>query len=57
VGEYAQVEATVRFAVENFGRLDVPLNNVATAGAVAAVGDMPIESWQPAITASLSGVF
>ena len=56
MGEHAQVEATVRFAVENFGQLDVLHNNVATAGAVAAVGDMPIESWQPTIAASLSGV-
>jgi meso-butanediol dehydrogenase/(S,S)-butanediol dehydrogenase/diacetyl reductase len=57
VGEHAEVEATVRFAVENFGRLDVLHNNVATAGAVAAVGDMPIDAWQRAITVSLSGVF
>src|SRR5262249_37297036 len=57
VSEPVEVEAMVRFAVEQFGRLDVLHNNVATAGAVAAVGDMPIEAWQQAITISLSGVF
>jgi meso-butanediol dehydrogenase/(S,S)-butanediol dehydrogenase/diacetyl reductase len=57
VSEPVEVEAMVRFAVEQFGGLDVLHNNVATAGAVAAVGDMPIEAWQQAITVSLSGVF
>jgi meso-butanediol dehydrogenase/(S,S)-butanediol dehydrogenase/diacetyl reductase len=57
VSEPVEVEAMVRFAVEQFGRLDILHNNVATAGAVAAVGDMPIEAWQRAITVSLSGVF
>ena len=57
VGEPLEVEAMVRFAVGSFGRLDVLHNNVATAGAVAPVGDMPIEAWQRAIAVSLSGVF
>ena len=47
----------VRFAADKFGRLDVLHNNVATAGAVAPVGDMPIEAWQRAMAVSLSGVF
>jgi meso-butanediol dehydrogenase / (S,S)-butanediol dehydrogenase / diacetyl reductase len=47
----------VRFAVDKFGRLDVLHNNVATAGAVAPLGDMPIEAWHRAIAVSLSGVF
>src|SRR6516225_2663959 len=57
VGEPLEVEAMVRFAVDSFGRLDVLHNNVATAGAVAPVGDMPIDAWQRAIAVSLSGVF
>ena len=57
VSEPPEVEAMVRFAVDKFGRLDVLHNNVATAGAVAPVGDIPIEAWQRAIAVSLSGVF
>jgi meso-butanediol dehydrogenase / (S,S)-butanediol dehydrogenase / diacetyl reductase len=57
VSEPLEVEAMVKLAVDRFGRLDVLHNNVATAGAVAPVGDMPIEAWQHAIAVSLSGVF
>lgn len=57
VSEPLEVEAMVKLAVDRFGRLDVLHNNVATAGAVAPVGDMPIEAWQRAIAVSLSGVF
>ena len=57
VSEPLEVEAMVKLAVDKFGRLDVLHNNVATAGAVAPVGDMPIEAWQRAIAVSLSGVF
>ena len=57
VSEPLEVEAMVKVAVDRFGRLDVLHNNVATAGAVAPVGDMPIEAWQRAIAVSLSGVF
>jgi meso-butanediol dehydrogenase / (S,S)-butanediol dehydrogenase / diacetyl reductase len=57
VSEPLEVEAMMKLAVDRFGRLDVLHNNVATAGAVAPVGDMPIEAWQRAIALSLSGVF
>jgi meso-butanediol dehydrogenase/(S,S)-butanediol dehydrogenase/diacetyl reductase len=57
VSEPGEVESMVTFAVERFGRLDILHNNVATAGAVAPVGEMPVEAWQRAIAVSLSGVF
>jgi meso-butanediol dehydrogenase / (S,S)-butanediol dehydrogenase / diacetyl reductase len=57
VGDPLEVEAMVRFAVEKFNRLDILHNNVATAGAVAPIGDMPLEAWQRSVTVSLSGVF
>jgi meso-butanediol dehydrogenase / (S,S)-butanediol dehydrogenase / diacetyl reductase len=57
VGEPGEVESMIGFAVERFGRLDILHNNVATAGAVAPIGELPIESWQRAIAVSLSGVF
>ncbi len=57
VGEPGEVESMIRFAVERFGRLDILHNNVATAGAVAPIGELPVESWQRAIAVSLSGVF
>jgi meso-butanediol dehydrogenase/(S,S)-butanediol dehydrogenase/diacetyl reductase len=57
VSEPGEVESLVRFAAERFGRLDILYNNVATAGAVAPVGEMPIDAWQRAIAVTLSGVF
>ncbi|HUA32936.1 MAG TPA: glucose 1-dehydrogenase [Candidatus Binataceae bacterium] len=57
VGDSAEVEEMIRFTLEKFGRIDILHNNVATAGAVAPIGDMPLEAWQRAITISLSGVF
>jgi meso-butanediol dehydrogenase / (S,S)-butanediol dehydrogenase / diacetyl reductase len=57
VSEPGEVESLVRFAAERFGRLDILHNNVATAGAVAPVGEMPIDAWQRAIAVTLSGVF
>ncbi len=57
VSEPGEVESMVRFAVERFGQLDILYNNVATAGAVAPVGEMPVEGWNRAIAVSLSGVF
>jgi meso-butanediol dehydrogenase / (S,S)-butanediol dehydrogenase / diacetyl reductase len=57
VSEPGEVESMVKFAFERFGRLDVLHNNVATAGSVAPIGEMPVESWQRAIAVTLSGVF
>lgn len=57
VGESTEVEAMVRFAVERFGRLDILHNNVATAGAVCPIGDIPLDAWERALKISLSGVF
>ena len=57
VGEPGEAESMVRWVVERFDRLDVLHNNVATAGSVAPIGDMPVEAWQRAIAVSLSGVF
>jgi meso-butanediol dehydrogenase/(S,S)-butanediol dehydrogenase/diacetyl reductase len=57
VGEPGEVESLVRFAAERFGRLDIVHNNVATAGSIAPVGEMPVDGWQRAIAVTLSGVF
>jgi meso-butanediol dehydrogenase / (S,S)-butanediol dehydrogenase / diacetyl reductase len=57
VGQPHEVQSMVWFAVERFGRLDILHNNVATAGSIAPVGEMPIEGWQRAIAVTLSGVF
>ncbi len=57
VSDPGEVESMVKFAFERFGRLDLLHNNVATAGSVAPVGEMPVESWNRAIAVTLSGVF
>ena len=46
----------MKFAVENFGRLDV-LHNNAFAIHIGPGGEIPVEGWLSTISVTLSGVF
>lgn len=50
-------EISVEKAMDEFGRLDVAVNNAGIGGAQAPVGEYEIEDWQQVININLSGVF
>lgn len=50
-------EATVQAAVKEFGALHIAVNNAGIGGAMAPVGEYPIDSWDHVIAINLSGVF
>jgi meso-butanediol dehydrogenase/(S,S)-butanediol dehydrogenase/diacetyl reductase len=55
VSEYAQVEALVEWTVDEFGGLDVVVNNVGV-GQSGSVEEMSLEEWQTVIQVNLTGV-
>lgn len=56
VSDYAQVVELFEFVREDFGTLDVLVNN-AGVGVFGSVGELPIEQWKLAIETNLSGAF
>lgn len=50
-------KALVAAAVQEFGRLDIAVNNAGIGGPTAPVGEYPIEGWDKIIAINLSGVF
>ncbi len=55
VSDYEQVSALVDVTVEEFGALDVIVNN-AGVGSESSVGDMTLEEWHRVVDVDLSGV-
>jgi NAD(P)-dependent dehydrogenase (short-subunit alcohol dehydrogenase family) len=53
----ADCEALVAAADKKFGGLDIAVNNAGIAGAIAPVGEYPIDGWDRVIGVNLSGVF
>ena len=47
----------VQLALDEFGRLDIAVNNAGIGGAQAATGKYSIEEWEKVISINLSGVF
>ena len=56
VTSLAELEATVRFAVERWGGLDVIHNNAAATGG-GYVGELEPEAWRWSLDVMLNGVF
>ncbi len=56
VRRYADVERLVNRTAEEFGQLDILINN-AGVGRFAPIGEMNIEDWDQIIETNLSGVF
>lgn len=50
-------ERTVNTAKNEFGKLDIAINNAGIGGDQELIGDYPIDSWQNVININLSGVF
>jgi len=55
VGEYEQVEELVEATVENYGRLDVMVNN-AGIGSENSIQEMELAEWDQVIQVDLDGV-
>ena len=50
-------EALVAAAVNEYGRLDIAVNNAGIGGPSAPVGEYPIDGWSKVIAVNLNGVF
>ncbi|HMQ35380.1 MAG TPA: SDR family oxidoreductase [Chloroflexaceae bacterium] len=57
VSQRADVEAMVRAAVDQYGRLDIAHNNAGIAGTQAPLADYPEEVWDQVIAINLKGVW
>jgi NAD(P)-dependent dehydrogenase (short-subunit alcohol dehydrogenase family) len=47
----------VEKTIQEYGRLDIAVNNAGIAGPLAPTGEYPIDGWQKVIEINLSGVF
>jgi len=57
VSDGAFAEASVRFALDRFGRLDSAFNNAGTLGELGPVPDMSLETWNQVMATNLNSAF
>jgi 3-oxoacyl-[acyl-carrier protein] reductase len=57
VTDRAQVDATVARAVEEFGSVDILINNAGTLDHVAQIGDQSSDLWERDLRVNLTGAF
>lgn len=50
-------EALVKQTLQQYGALDIAVNNAGIGGPLSVTGDYPIDGWQKVIDINLSGVF
>ncbi len=50
-------QKSVKKAIEEFGKLDIAVNNAGIGGAQAPIGEYEIKDWDKVIAINLSGVF
>jgi NAD(P)-dependent dehydrogenase (short-subunit alcohol dehydrogenase family) len=57
VADLKSVEHAIKATCEEFGRLDLAVNNAGIAGVFADIVQYPIETWNNVIAINLNGVF
>lgn len=57
VSSAAANESMVADAIEQFGGLDIAVNNAGIGGPSEVTGDYPVDGWQQVIDVNLTGVF
>jgi NAD(P)-dependent dehydrogenase (short-subunit alcohol dehydrogenase family) len=50
-------EALVKQTLQQYGKLDIAVNNAGIGGPLSVTGEYPIDGWQKVIDINLSGVF
>ena len=53
----ADNEALVKQAIDQYGKLDIAVNNAGIGGPLGLTGEYPLEGWKKTIDINLSGVF
>ncbi|MGE0395156.1 MAG: SDR family NAD(P)-dependent oxidoreductase [Kofleriaceae bacterium] len=56
-GSAADHEALVAATMNEYGRLDIAVNNAGIGGPSAPIGEYPVDGWDKVIGVNLSGVF
>ena len=57
VGDPAQARAIVQAAVEQFGKLDVLVNNASFLGPRVPILEYPVSAWEDVVRVNLTGSF
>lgn len=57
VADFASVESLMQQIVDQFGRLDIAINNAGIGGVNARTTDIPLDSWDKVMAINASGVF
>ncbi len=57
VADFTSVEKLMQRIVDQFGRLDIAINNAGIIGANARTIDTPLDSWEKVMAVNASGVF
>ena len=57
VGDPAQARAIVQAAVEQFGKLDVLVNNASFLGPRVPISEYPVSAWEDVVRVNLTGSF
>ena len=57
VADVAEVEQMIKVIVEQYGSLDIAINNAGISGPLGRVADVDVEDWHRVISINASGVF